>query len=276
MHGLSATSFLLDIKSNDKSIGHATGFLYRKNDNVYLITNWHVITGRNLFNKSTHPHNPPTQVVFQPVVKTPDGKYGIFNKSTYPFICNLYDANNKPVWLEHPSLDVDIVAIQLDNDIVKEYCTNGKTKEICSISCINDYEFINFIINIADDCFVLGYPFGKPSNVDMDLPVWKRATIASEPEHSYFKNIPSMLIDTTTRTGMSGSPVVIGKDAYITMLRGNPLIKQANDVKSYKFIGVYSGRVDEYNMGTEDSYLGLVWKKELIDEIIDNGKIASI
>ena len=36
-----------------------------------------------------------------------------------------------------------------------------------------------------------------------------------------------------------------------------------------KFLGVYSGRVD--GQQNNESCLGLVWKKELIDEIIDGG-----
>jgi hypothetical protein len=55
------------------------------------------------------------------------------------------------------------------------------------------------------DVFVLGYPFGPGKT---GLPVWKRGSIASEPDL-----VPQvenyLLVDTASRPGMSGSPVIL-------------------------------------------------------------------
>jgi len=52
---------------------------------------------------------------------------------------------------------------------------------------------------------VLGYPEGMigPGR----SPIWKRGSMASEPKYNW-RDKPGFLIDTATRNGMSGAPVV--------------------------------------------------------------------
>ena len=59
---------------------------------------------------------------------------------------------------------------------------------------------------IGEDCFVIGFPCGITTNTSNGiLPIWKSATIASEPE--YTKEY--LLIDTWGEQGLSGSPVFL-------------------------------------------------------------------
>jgi hypothetical protein len=70
---------------------------------------------------------------------------------------------------------------------------------------INNMGSPDLLVGIGMDVFVLGYPFGPGKT---GLPVWKRGSIASEPDL-----VPQvenyLLVDTASRPGMSGSPVIL-------------------------------------------------------------------
>lgn len=163
-----------------------------------------------------------------------------------------------PIWLEHPEYgkDVDVVAIGLGDDIAEKY----------QFIAINDIEFDSgFKEEVADEVYVIGYPFFEITYAQM--PIWKKGSIASEPDINIDEK-PKMLIDTATRPGLSGSPVVMQRIGVHGMegerLRGSELIGRIRN-----FVGVYSGRIggDELN-----AQLGVVWKKHVIDEIIEGNK----
>jgi hypothetical protein len=120
---------------------------------------------------------------------------------------------------------------------------------------------------VSDDVFVLGYPFGITD--PLEYPIWKRGSIATEPSIA-FKGLPRMLIDTATRSGMSGSPVVIKRTGIHPTLENPERFGTAAG-----FVGVYSGRygvekdsLDKDRPEKEDVQLGIVWRKEVIEEII--------
>jgi hypothetical protein len=124
------------------------------------------------------------------------------------------------------------------------------------------------LIEVADDVFVIGYPFGKGGLEIPILPVWKRASIASEPSLSYYTDgRDCFLIDTTTRSGMSGSPVIAYKTGAFRTTDSDRLSVVPNGFAS-KLLGVYSGRIDGYSK--DDSFVGVIWKEKLINEIIDS------
>ena len=88
--------------------------------------------------------------------------------------------------------------------------------------------------------------------------------MASEPELDV-ENLPYFFADTATRTGMSGSPVVLYKDRPITMIN-----EKERKVSRHwtKFVGVYSGRIGADNETKGDAQLGRVWKPHVIQEMI--------
>src|SRR5258708_9345682 len=70
-------------------------------------------------------------------------------------------------------------------------------------------------LRVTQTCFLIGFPLGlvdrtTPVHV---LPIYKTAHIASEP-HLDFQGRPIVIIDGTTRRGMSGSPVVVSRENY--------------------------------------------------------------
>lgn len=229
---------------NDIPLTQATGFLYDFNSRPFLISNWHVFSGRNP--ETGMPMNSNGLVpntIFASFLDQSTGQY-----QRYKFNIS---QNHQNSWIQHPKgQEIDVAAQEINIPIIS--------------SCV----FINKLastpemaLNISDDVFVIGYPLGL--TVSAYLPVWKRASIASDPSVSV-KEKPLILVDTATRSGMSGSPVIIRKyDSFSNVDGGATLSTGPHS----KFIGIYSGRLGK---GELEAQLGLVWKAEVIEEILKN------
>jgi hypothetical protein len=169
-----------------------------------------------------------------------------------------------PKWYFHPKAGyhIDVIAIPLDGlpTTIKTFPIN-KQKEAPDLQ-----------LEVSDDVFVLGFPFGIDGG--KLLPIWKRGSVASEPGIDY-GGLPCFLVDTASRPGMSGSPVILKR-------RGKEMIEDNGIPFPYEgtfrnFIGVYSGRI-----GAEDDpeyhkiQLGVVWKKHVINEILEGCTFGDI
>lgn len=109
----------------------------------------------------------------------------------------------------------------------------------------------------------MGFPFGRKAG---NLPIWKRAYVASEPEYEIEKDMPFFYVDTASRKGMSGSPVVIKKRKSVILFSKS---EGKSSMYFTKFIGIYSGRIGVYSNGYgEDVQLGKVWKSSVIDDLL--------
>lgn len=117
----------------------------------------------------------------------------------------------------------------------------------------------NLAIQIGMDVFILGYPFGIGYE---GLPVWKRGSIASEPQVLDPRH-PYVLIDTASRPGMSGSPVIRRSWNTHMYADGSMAVGQ---LTATTFFGIYSGRLATTD--PLDAQLGLAWPARLIEEII--------
>lgn len=159
--------------------------------------------------------------------------------------------DNEFYWLEHPNRDLDIDIGLLPIMMPPE------TKPVH----INDLPTTEILPEVSHDVFILGYPF-PPTSIH-GLPIWKRGSIASEPGGS--SNF--FYVDTASRPGMSGAPVL---NRYRGFYKTDRTSQAMNDSDWFgegtDFIGIYSGRI-----GAEDALqLGRVWKKRLIEEIIES------
>jgi hypothetical protein len=109
------------------------------------------------------------------------------------------------------------------------------------------------------DVFIPGYPFEiRPPA----FPVWKRGSIASGPEITRVTT-GYMLVDTASRPGMSGSPV-------LQRSWGHHLVSINRTQQRTKLLGVYSGRVPTDH--PHEAQIGLAWDKSYIDETIAGNK----
>jgi hypothetical protein len=237
-----------------QKLASGTGFIYERNSKLYLITNWHNVTGLNPITKKQIGDNggiPDEVVLTLQTQKKPFIKWGSFP-------IRLYDDINKAKWLVHPSHKefVDVVAIEI------EYDDNFTG----IFRPINKIKFDEYKLEISDDVYILGFPYELKGGGH--FPIWKKGSVATEPDIDY-DGLPKIFIDTASRPGMSGSPVIF-KRTGIHGIKDGKWTPDGILGEIMGFVGIYSGRI----LGkTElDAQLGIVWKKEVIDEIID-GKI---
>lgn len=245
----------------DTVLASGTGFIREEGGAVYLNTNWHNVAGRD----------PANGAYLSKTLGVPDtitthfrdpGQIG----TSRPEHLNLYrdDALREPAWYEHPTFGrkVDVVALPLSDNIKSKY----------RLFPINAIEFDSgFKEEVADDAFVVGYPFADITYAS--LPIWKRASLASEPDIDV-DHLPKMLIDTATRPGLSGSPVIMQRVGLHGVKVGG-LTDDTIFGRIRKFVGVYSGRIGDDELKAQ---LGIVWKARVISEIVGAktfGKIAA-
>jgi hypothetical protein len=121
---------------------------------------------------------------------------------------------------------------------------------------INKEIFDNEKPMVSDDVFVLGYPYDVKGGGN--FPIWKRASIATEPDLNY-NFLPQMLVDTATRSGMSGSPVIFRRTGVHGLVDGK-MVDSSSIGTVEDFLGIYSGRY--VGESKDDAQLGIVWKKQ--------------
>jgi len=226
-------------------MGSATGFLVQKNDQAYLVTNWHVVSARN----------PVTGEALNPKGRYPDeiqilhnvkGHLGVWTYKSEKLI----NEKNEALWIEHPSgRAVDVVFLRL---------TNLSEVDIYPVD-LNSRN-VPILLEPTSTVSVVGFPFGHTQTAG--LPIWKTGTIASDPDIDYDKS-PQVLVDMTGRPGMSGSPVYARRIGSYQDEKGNTIM---NGATTDKFIGIFAGSIDA-NSNTE---IDRVWKASAIMTIYDS------
>lgn len=245
---------------NGEQLSVATGFFYQHNSGLFLITNYHVVSGRHPGtgeNLNSMGLRPDSLVIGVPT------SIGERNESGAEMVrwiwgtLPLYTNNEitKPIWTEHPEFGsrFDAVAIPLSGiENTRIIAANADSLHLENIRLYPSLE-----------AFVLGYPRGMGGGGH--FPIWKRATIATEPDID-LDGLPKFYIDTATREGMSGSPVYAQEVGY-WLPEGESDQNKASIGKGRRFVGVYSGR-----LGAEDEFkaqLGIVWKESGLITLIE-------
>jgi hypothetical protein len=243
----------MHFSETEQKLASGTAFIYEFEEKFYLITNWHNVTGLNPITKKylgKHCGIPDVLNFKLQTQKEPIIKWETFTM-------NLYN-ENKANWFIHPVHKefVDVVALEIE--IPDNF--NGVLRPI------NKIQFDDFNLRVADEVFILGFPYSITGGGS--LPIWKRGSVATEPDIDY-EDLPKFFIDTASKSGMSGSPVIFRRfgihGAEDGTLRFNSRIGEIRG-----FVGIYSGRIT--GESEFDAQLGIVWKKEVIEEII-KGKI---
>ncbi len=239
------TTVPLEQYFNDTRLGQGTGFMWKIQEQYYLVTAWHVLsmrdffTGCNLRDDAGRPNTLRTLFNIQT---------GSFDKQRWDI--RIRDDDDRPLWLVHPVRRVDVAVLPVP----------FKPEElIIALYPLNLLAVARLRIEIGMEVFVLGYPFEiKPPA----YPVWKRGSIASEPQLARLTN-DYMLVDTASRPGMSGAPVI--RRSWTNHLV-EPGVVALVDTPLNKFIGVYSGRIPTDH--PHEAQIGLVWDGSVLDEII--------
>jgi hypothetical protein len=240
----------------------ATGFLWRTERRYYLVSNLHNFSGWNheADKALSETGALPTHVIFK--LRYLDTVDGTQMFSSYRVVFPLFE-NGAPSWFIHPDLlhRVDVAALPLGD--ISQRTTDGNVLALGTIA-INDGDYVDFEFGAGDDAYVIGFPKGLDGG--KGLPIWKRASVATEPSLD-LDDLPVFLVDTATRQGMSGSPV-LAKRRGVTMPRGRTDLGDAVIGEATIFAGVYSGRLGDDELGVQ---LGKVWKSSVVEQIISSG-----
>jgi hypothetical protein len=251
VHPDSTVTTLVHLYFGDTRLASGSGFFFVDNGVNYLITNWHNVTGRDP--QSLKPISPtaalPDRIAFFVCKK---GVLGHWDEAKMPLYKTLGAAPRAPVWKEHKvhRHKIDVVAIPFSLPANSEIHPINAPDRILDIK-----------LGVSSDVFVLGYPKGISG--EGVFPIWKRASVATEPDID-LDGLPKMLIDTATREGMSGAPVVAMTSGTYRDSKGNMNI----GLGASKIVGVYSGRLGDDEMQAQ---LGIVWKASVIEEIVREG-----
>lgn len=232
-------------------LGSATGFIVLRQERAYLITNWHVVSGRDPYTGqplASHGGTPDCLNVAYLLPPTASGLSWELRQEP------LLDDSGAPRWLEHPTFGrrVDVAALPLtkaDGAQIMPY-TLGPPPSSAAIRAM-----------VADFVNIVGFPFGVTAAGA--IAIWTKGAIASEPEID-FDMRPCFLIDARTRQGQSGSPVIAYSPGGPTVMEDGSLAILTGT--AVNLLGIYSGRINK------ESDLGMVWKPRAIQDIVENGK----
>ena len=229
----------------------ATGFFYVHKDNLYLITNRHVVISEvdNYF---------PDEIQLR-LHMTPSDL-----SQNADYLVPLYDRNANPLWLQHPQYgkEVDVVALPMDKDQISSRFFVKAFSE-------SDHIPQDMDISIGEDVIVMGYPLGFHDALH-NLPIVRNALMATVYPVP-FGGMPAVLIDARLHRGTSGSPVLTKASNIIRRIDGSTSFM---DKAVQYLVGVQSGAWDSKNRDPKiDEPLGLnlVWFASLIPEIITQG-----
>lgn len=283
-HPLSYTTTNIDIFYNDIELSSASGFVMQYGQEYALVTNLHVLSGKNPINGNVLastgaiPNRISFHVALSTIEKTQKGEVETLHFR--PCEVDLF-RDGKPVWIDSKESNNqnDFCIIKLA-DFIGELKQEGasiravqggkvtlkKGRELQS-GIVRPEDVSHFYPTIGSDVYILGYPRGiTHSGV---FPIWKKASIASEPLTTVMSggvaHSEIVYVDSLTRHGMSGSPVIRLPTIGETFQTEDGVVVEATDPTPL-LLGVYAGRdgvtSEEYELA-----LGRVWKAYAIENL---------
>jgi len=217
-----------------------TGAASRFQGYNFLVTALHNLTGREPTGEIKHTlGGVPNFIEIE----------GFFTRLRSP----LYSGGNDPntevplYWIHSDGPNVDLALLPLSGPLERA----GTLDQSFLDPQRNESSMSLFV---SQTCYIIGFPEGlidRPRK-DVILPVWKTGHIASEPALP-FNNEPVILVDATTRPGMSGAPVIVRNDRVYEPRR--------------RLVGIYAGRT------SDSSDIGRVFRPHVIHEIARRGPL---
>ena len=239
-HGIRSTysqcPFQVLVRDQDGTVrSAASAFFFDTNGRWFIITNWHVVTGRHFLDRRPLGEALP----FSLTAKLSSYAVGDRERGTFgvaPHDIPLY-RGDQPVWFEHPELSAscDVVAIPMARPAsCPDFMHNAA----------NRISADRVPAEPGTTVFVIGFPHAL--SVGFGLPLWKSGYVASEPHYDVTLGgrlasgggliggvrIPAFFIDAQTRAGMSGAPVFVA-----IMARGTRNIRTGESTPTSRVSG---------------------------------------
>lgn len=265
-----------------------TGVLYEKDNQHFIVTAWHNVTGLHpdTMSQLSGQGARPNKILATLAMTT--AYEGESNAITVRLSIELpLEDEDKALFYIHPTNwpRVDVVAIPFDprkpQMMVGRLSTGENIRTPMVLSSRNAagvttsiWPVQKYLIpdaNVAkqwlenvgetEELFIPGYP----QNIHdyYAQPVWKRATIASSVQLGWNRE-SKFLIDCASKSGMSGSPVLYYNTNGKVQIKGSTYHFQQD---AAILAGVYVGRLGVTKEA--DPQIGTVWHRSVIDEIID-------
>lgn len=265
MDEISLITTPIELLNNDSLVSQGTGFYvahkYEEIDVVFLVTNYHVLTGSSPVENKQHIGN--------------NIKFNLHISKDSPekvkeFRLPLYTKDGNPIWLiNQNNTEADLAIIPMPSIVYQD-------ADI--VNCINEKWSKNELkVRTTTRTAVVGYPYGYYDKKN-SLPIWKTGSIASEPDVD-FDGKKLIVLDISAFPGMSGAPVFARVQGIYETEEGAIKTGRIN-----KFLGVYASMqmlnknkyleqlINQTNVGIKDQeslQLGHVWKASLIFEVIN-------
>ncbi|AZP14783.1 hypothetical protein EJC51_00535 [Streptomyces aquilus] len=249
--------------AKDKLLGPATGFLIGVPGDYCLVTAWHVFSGRRSDDGEIMREDAlcPDFVRVHFAGEADDGFQPVIQQY------ELYDEEfqHGPRWRSPADRRVDIAALHIGaapEGVVEAFMPNTwpTLRDLFPPerrAAQGSEADIDLPLRITDKLFVLGFPFGDVGT--WPFAVWTVAPVASEPL-ACWNNLPGFLLDSRTREGQSGAPVLMHIRPGEPVVVGGEAIVHDESVTA--LVGVYSGRIHK------ESDLGKVWTVDALFELV--------
>ena len=243
---VATVSIVLQLKDGEV-IGYASGFFYTRNNDLFLVTNQHVVRDEVVLDEKEgilpdavrlRLHTNSTNVTQNEEVDIP-----------------LYQ-DGKPAWRIHatqPQADVALIRLNKD-DLQRRFFIRAWSKE--------NFLPQNYLLHPGEDIFIMGYPLAFHDK-QHNLPIFRNAMIASS-YRVHFKGMPYFLTDANLHPGTSGSPVITKPKSTWVDDKGTTHLVTGT---IYYLLGVHSGTIDPKSTGGKQIGLGAAWYIELVEEI---------
>ena len=194
---LSYTTTRIGVFRNDILLSTASGFVMKFGQDFALVTNWHVLSGYNPASQKCLSASGalPNRIEFHASVSRKWDEKGKPAEEIYfkPLSVDLFE-NEQPIWLDDKAdqLQNDYAAIlleryipELNESVTLRAIRGGRVTfrrgyKSTGTGPFHVDDIQNLYPLVGSEVFVLGYPQGISSTGI--FPLWKRASIASEPQ----------------------------------------------------------------------------------------------
>lgn len=248
----------IEALANDHILANATGFVISAHGINILVTNWHVLAGRDAttgqpLSKETCAVPNFIRVRFHSrrLLQQGTGKIS-YQQHLFP----LYEGE-APLWKQHPlGQDVDVATLQI----------GGLGEDTLILQHNTDVETTAGDLTVGNEIYIVGFPnniatFGH-------LPIWKRGSIASEVLVDDGR-ATKFYVDAASRKGMSGAPVYSIRPNEVEIV-GSTMTGRMGQVVP---VGVYSGRIASSDRLASE--IGIVWPIGFVYNVINKGQPGS-